>query len=306
MSGWAAVGQIGGALLGGGLNWIKEKDMADREYERQVQFAQHGIRWRVQDAIAAGLHPLAAIGASTTGYKPQYSSGNTFDGASMGQGLARIASDNNKMSKLKLEEQRLNNQILQYKFQQMKKEKGLPPADSQPFDYSDFGGAFTGQKSPAVLEQAVRVAARSKQNPMVRAGVDTTHRVATWDESTKDHTIGEIVLLPDKELQELVTEDVWYKLKHYKKIIGDRFRRMGVWDRDQIKAMFRLLPKPKKGYEYRLNPNNGKILIYKLKSGEKSGVIDPRIIKVPRKRRGSQFGKKKYKSPMGSSGMPGM
>lgn len=39
-------------------------------YEQQKEFAQHGIRWKVEDAKAAGLHPLHAIGASTASYSP--------------------------------------------------------------------------------------------------------------------------------------------------------------------------------------------------------------------------------------------
>lgn len=41
-----------------------------RQEELQREFAQHGIRWRVEDAKAAGLHPLYALGGSTTGYSP--------------------------------------------------------------------------------------------------------------------------------------------------------------------------------------------------------------------------------------------
>lgn len=41
------------------------------EYARQKEFAQMGIRWKVEDAKAAGLHPLAAIGAAGASYSPQ-------------------------------------------------------------------------------------------------------------------------------------------------------------------------------------------------------------------------------------------
>lgn len=36
----------------------------------QREFAQHGIRWRVEDAKAAGLHPLYATGAMGASYTP--------------------------------------------------------------------------------------------------------------------------------------------------------------------------------------------------------------------------------------------
>lgn len=44
------------------------KDMT--EYQRQKEFAQHGIRWRVEDAIRAGLNPEAAIGTTGSSYSP--------------------------------------------------------------------------------------------------------------------------------------------------------------------------------------------------------------------------------------------
>lgn len=40
--------------------------------ELQREFAQHGIRWKVNDAKKAGLHPLYAIGAQTTSASPAY------------------------------------------------------------------------------------------------------------------------------------------------------------------------------------------------------------------------------------------
>ena len=63
---WGAIGNIGGALLGG----IFGKKSADKESRFQKEFAQHGIRWKVADAKEAGLHPLAAIGAQGAQYNP--------------------------------------------------------------------------------------------------------------------------------------------------------------------------------------------------------------------------------------------
>ena len=36
----------------------------------QLDFAQKGIRWRVKDAEAAGIHPLYALGAQTSSFSP--------------------------------------------------------------------------------------------------------------------------------------------------------------------------------------------------------------------------------------------
>lgn len=70
-----------------------------RNYEAQKEFARHGIQWKVEDALAAGLHPLYALGGPTTGYSPTIaigSSGGVPDAGpsswnGMGQDLSRAA-----------------------------------------------------------------------------------------------------------------------------------------------------------------------------------------------------------------------
>ena len=48
-------------------------------YERQKEFAQMGIRWRTDDAKAAGLHPLAVLGASGASYSPTITAGSQYE-----------------------------------------------------------------------------------------------------------------------------------------------------------------------------------------------------------------------------------
>lgn len=65
----AAIG-AGSAFGGGLLSQRSNKKEARRQEELQREFAQHGVRWRVEDAKAAGLHPLYALGAQTPSYSP--------------------------------------------------------------------------------------------------------------------------------------------------------------------------------------------------------------------------------------------
>lgn len=53
----------------------------------QKEFAQHGIRWRVEDAKEAGLHPLFALGAQGASYTPS-SSPIHIPGDAMGAAVA--------------------------------------------------------------------------------------------------------------------------------------------------------------------------------------------------------------------------
>lgn len=68
----------GARIVGGFMDRSAAKDanatriaLANQEYERQKEFAQMGVQWKVKDALAAGVHPLFAMGASTSSYAPQ-------------------------------------------------------------------------------------------------------------------------------------------------------------------------------------------------------------------------------------------
>lgn len=62
---------------------------SSKAYDRQKEFAQAGVQWRVKDAQAAGVHPLYALGANVSSYAPQ----SVFDPgfSQMGQDVSRAA-----------------------------------------------------------------------------------------------------------------------------------------------------------------------------------------------------------------------
>lgn len=88
----------GAGLIGGAMNRRAQEEvnaqqmaMARENMALQKQFAQEGIRWKVDDARAAGIHPLYALGASTVSYSP-VSVGLGAD-TSMGSALASAGQD---------------------------------------------------------------------------------------------------------------------------------------------------------------------------------------------------------------------
>lgn len=91
----SAVGSIAGGILGlaGSGNSAANAAAINRQnYEAQKEFAQNGIRWKVADAKAAGLHPLAALGAQTSSYSPSAVVGDSPDYSFLrdaGQGIGR-------------------------------------------------------------------------------------------------------------------------------------------------------------------------------------------------------------------------
>lgn len=87
-----AIGAVG-SLIGGGVSASQSKANSRLNYEAQKEFAQNGIRWRVEDAKRAGIHPLYALGANTASFSPVQGYGGDFGVsdafANFGQGIDR-------------------------------------------------------------------------------------------------------------------------------------------------------------------------------------------------------------------------
>lgn len=97
--------QFGGNLLSGmqqSENAEDARHAAEMQQARNIamqkEFAQMGLRWKVEDARAAGLHPLSAIGAAGAAFAPnpvvvadgaESGVGKAF--GEMGQNLSRAA-----------------------------------------------------------------------------------------------------------------------------------------------------------------------------------------------------------------------
>ncbi len=104
-----AVGSIAGGILGAN----SAQSVAGLNYEAQKEFAQNGIRWKVEDAKRAGIHPLYALGASTQGFSPvsgyRGDYGISDAAAHLGQGFERAQQA--KMTKEERERQDVRDAI---------------------------------------------------------------------------------------------------------------------------------------------------------------------------------------------------
>jgi hypothetical protein len=110
----------------------------DNNIALQKEFAQQGIRWKVEDAKAAGIHPLYALGANTLGFSP-VSTGDVYSPArgmaEMGQDLSRAIQATRTNSErtqvaadsLRLRNMELQNELLQAQIAKMN-QPGTPPA----------------------------------------------------------------------------------------------------------------------------------------------------------------------------------
>lgn len=122
-------GSIGGSLGGlidGDANKAKDHamNMAVADANLQREFAQNSIRWKVADAKAAGLHPLAALGAQTFNASPVFAGVQDNRGAEltgMSQNISRAIDAtrtapervNAYAQELSLERMRLENKLLE-------------------------------------------------------------------------------------------------------------------------------------------------------------------------------------------------
>jgi len=143
---------IGGLLgIGQGLSNLfgDDDDYQQRlQADTQREFAQNGIRWRVADAKAAGLHPLAALGAAGASYSPVISAGSDSLGdrlggvrdslMEMGQNtkraeVATMTPHEREMEELALERAKLQNRLLEGQIQnEWAALMGSPPTPTMP------------------------------------------------------------------------------------------------------------------------------------------------------------------------------
>lgn len=130
----------GAGLIGGSMASDAAAEQAEKNRQMQIQFAKEGIRWKVADAKAAGIHPLYALGANTVSYAP-VSVGTSSMGsavASAGQDISRAlnatstASERQNTfseaaSKLQLDNMSLQNQLLASRIATINQGGGNPP-----------------------------------------------------------------------------------------------------------------------------------------------------------------------------------
>lgn len=140
-----AIGAVAGGLLGGFMGGGGKGKQGDAENFARQQLEtqmQKAIQWRVADARAAGVHPLAALGAQVSASPATPiagDSGGSNLGASlsdMGQSLTRAfgaffdKEQKNKLSMqvLQIQGQEIDNQIKLEELKRLQGGPGSPPA----------------------------------------------------------------------------------------------------------------------------------------------------------------------------------
>lgn len=85
----SAIGGLAGSLFGSNKAAKTQEKINQQNIDLQKQFAQSGVQWKVADAKAAGIHPLAALGAQTHSFAPISVGSNNTDFGAVGQNIGR-------------------------------------------------------------------------------------------------------------------------------------------------------------------------------------------------------------------------
>ncbi|UDN67849.1 DNA pilot protein [robinz microvirus RP_147] len=126
----------GANLLGGIFNRQSQQDINNQNImaqnatnqanlNAQREFAQSGVQWRVNDARAAGINPLAALGASTSSFSNLIAP-HADASDSLGKGIAAGGQDLGRaiaaMAPVKLRAAELDNQLTEAKIRNLDRE----------------------------------------------------------------------------------------------------------------------------------------------------------------------------------------
>lgn len=200
---------IGGAIAAGASLLGGKKD---RDYSREInaaqlafareqmafqrEMAQHGVRWRVEDAKAAGLHPLHAMGGILPAASPvSVNFAQSGAGASLaeaGQHIGRaVAAQMTPAERaaqdlqLKLGEAQLAESDARRVYYLSEAARTLSPsqvgAPMATVDEAAAAGTIAGQ----VQVQAPVVAARSRDNQNLAAGEQALLQEYVWPDGKK-------------------------------------------------------------------------------------------------------------------------
>ena len=144
----------GASLLGTFLGNQQREAGQNKEIELQKEFAQHGLRWKIEDAERAGIHPLAALGATGASYSPVglgsndtaagfSAAGDTFSRAidATRTQSERATAYDQTVQRLTLTRMGLENDLLASQIAQVRQAGHNPPFPSgsgAPFDTGDI------------------------------------------------------------------------------------------------------------------------------------------------------------------------
>jgi len=218
---WGAIASVAAPLIGDIIGASEEQEQRasdrnqrdqeqQRNYDMQVEFAKNGIRWKAEDAKAAGLHPLAALGTNTVSFQPSFV-GDSGSGGSpwgdvarnLGQNIGRAVAatqtqDERIATQLRLENMQLQNELLKSQITSINKPNNppLPVGGSANFVPGQGDSGMLVKPSERTASQEGRPAQEAGWRPDVSYSRTDTGLVPVipqgLSESMEDDTLGKI------------------------------------------------------------------------------------------------------------------
>lgn len=160
------------SLVGGLFGNAQKQQGQEREIALQREFAQNGLRWKVEDAKRAGIHPLAALGATGASYSPVGLGDNDLAavGSAVGQDFGkaidatrtapeRMGAVGAKLEALSLERASLENDLLRAQIMDITRPR------TPPFPMASGGYAMPGQPGSGLDEGTIEAAGIPLKRP---------------------------------------------------------------------------------------------------------------------------------------------
>lgn len=193
---------LGGSLISSSAN----SEAGSNNAALQREFAQHGIRWKVEDAKAAGINPLFALGAPFAQAAPAYV-GDTSMGsavAGFGQDISRAIDSTRttgernqaRMDALTLENAGLQNDVLRSQLAKLNSSQVGPAFPGTP-------GLIDGQGNSGIIDVTPsRVVTGAVGAPSRQPGVLAEYQLGA------PRSNGSQPLYPSKDAKERIEDDI--------------------------------------------------------------------------------------------------
>lgn len=218
-----AAASLAGGLLGQSSAAAARGDaerLASENIKLQKDFAQQGIRWKVNDAKLAGIHPLAALGANTMSFSPVSISGGADMSlansvSNMGQDISRAVNATRTSNErerammdtaraYQLEGLRLDNEIKRAEFQsRMQRLYGPGTNPALP----GVGTVMPGQGNTRSLPDTTELL-RSRDQGLANQG-------SVPDVAYLKTTSGGIYPAPSEPAKQLIEDNIFQEGMHF-------------------------------------------------------------------------------------------
>lgn len=263
----AGVAQVKGA----------EKDREHQEklfrenWAMQKEFAKHGLRWRVQDAVAAGLHPLIGAGVQPSSGSPVYAGETGFQQAfgRIGQDIGRAWSakatpGERALGRIKLQQEQETLKNMELRNIALAKEIWqLDPAPTQTSPAMPTTMGTPLQRELGIVGQGDMNGVKFQDNPIIKSqkmGLQTGTK-ALSQPTVDEH--GRLYQLPTQDASEAINEGFYHQLIYLADRIADMFRNAPVGDRAAMLRIQRARPRAPRGYQYRYEIFPGRFRLVK-------------------------------------------